>query len=518
MNTLEPSKRKPLSRLICSTIVVSTLFVLTGCLSLNHSNASADDLPDYRYVFTYFNGESQTGLFLMGSDDGFIWNQIESEDASKPGERFSPKVGDWELFRDPSYVHGPDGNFHMVWTTGSDGIGYGWSKDITRWDPANCRYISVKRGALADYDFQHTWAPELRYDAKSEMYYIIFAARFKGATAQLPEFSKYRIQEYIMTTKDWETFSDPVPAFPRDDAISTIDGDIFPLDDGSVMLFSKIENRNRFVDMGKKTRGGIRYMRGDSIFGPWESVMSDATPMLPSAPDASEGPCAIKIGPVYLVFHDWSFGTALSYDLENWTNIRNETTQPGNWRHGTVRQLKFDTYGDGEIFQEEWTVGQDVKAISPGVFAQKGTLAAEPLPALELRAIEAPYVARGLAEQTQRRVRAILTAPETGTYQFWVSGSDQAQLWLNAEGADPAGAVMIAEDTSNPKFRMWKEDAQQHASVELKQGKRYYIELRQLSAEAAEETHASVGWTRPSQPVSDQPLSLVPYWVLSGVE
>ena len=53
------------------------------------------------------------GLFLTTSKDGLKWTELKAPN----GKSFlEPQVGG-KLMRDPSLQRGPDGVFHLVWTT-----------------------------------------------------------------------------------------------------------------------------------------------------------------------------------------------------------------------------------------------------------------------------------------------------------------------------------------------------------------------------------------------------------------
>ncbi len=493
------------------------LLVATSGLANEPVPAQAKTKPDWRYIYTYFDGGDATGLWLMGSDDGFIWHRVPSEDASNPGERFNPKVGPWKIFRDPSFAVGPDGRFHLVWTTGNSGFGYAWSDDITSWDPANARYISVDHGWIQGFPMRHTWAPEVRYDPESGMFNIITSIRFKGMGKNNPNTVELsgRIQEFLIQTPDWENFSDPAVVFPKAHEMSTIDGDVFPVP-GGVIAFTKIEVRDRFLKDDKEPRGGIRILRGESIHGPWASPLSVDTPMLPSAPSASEGPNALGLGPMLVVYHDWGFSASASFDLDHWFEITNEMQRPSNWRHGSVRQVRTERFGTGGVRQEYWEgVAGSGPEIDPEVFASGGVVAPFALPTMEVRDWNQPHTAKSSTnERFHQRVRALLTPPETGEYRFWISGDDRAELWMNAEGEDPAGSRRIAVADAT-EFRQWDKSPEQSATVHLEAGKSYYLELRQRDAEGPD--HASVGWLRPGQS-GDKPSGLVPEWVLSSFE
>ena len=65
------------------------------------------------YLFAYFTNNGEDGLHLMHSRDGLQWSALNG------GKSYlTPTVGSQKLMRDPCILQGPDGVFHMVWTTG----------------------------------------------------------------------------------------------------------------------------------------------------------------------------------------------------------------------------------------------------------------------------------------------------------------------------------------------------------------------------------------------------------------
>ena len=85
---------------------------------------------DEKYLFAYFIGNGEDGLHLAASEDGLHWQALND------GNPFlEPLVGKSCLMRDPCVTKGPDGMFHMVWTTSwnGKGIGYASSKDLVHW-------------------------------------------------------------------------------------------------------------------------------------------------------------------------------------------------------------------------------------------------------------------------------------------------------------------------------------------------------------------------------------------------
>ena len=64
------------------------------------------------YLFSYFVGKSEDGLHLAYSYDGLKWEALNNNQSF-----LKPEVGKDKLMRDPSICQGPDGTFHMVWTS-----------------------------------------------------------------------------------------------------------------------------------------------------------------------------------------------------------------------------------------------------------------------------------------------------------------------------------------------------------------------------------------------------------------
>ncbi|MGC1481979.1 MAG: PA14 domain-containing protein, partial [Chthoniobacterales bacterium] len=249
---------------------------------------------------------------------------------------------------------------------------------------------------------------------------------------------------------------------------------------------------------------------------PWDGQVTMESPMLPSAPLASEGPSALALGPMVVVYHDFGLAASGSFDLENWFEITNEIQNPKNWRHGTVRQIRTERFGTGGVRQEYWEeAGEDGQEIDPDVFASGGVVTSFALPTMEVRNWEPPQLSETETNHPfQQRVRALLTPPESGEYRFWVSGDERAELWMNVEGENPAGSRQVAFADATG-FREWDGSTDQRVTVQLEAGKSYYLELRHRDDEGP--AHASVGWLRPGES-GDEPSSLVPEWALSAVE
>ena len=89
------------------------------------------------YLFTSFNEPADKGLRMLYSYDGKKWNDLDTV-------LLQPKVGNQKVMRDPSMVLGPEGTFHLVWTSswrGDKGFGYASSKNLINWSEQ--QFISV---------------------------------------------------------------------------------------------------------------------------------------------------------------------------------------------------------------------------------------------------------------------------------------------------------------------------------------------------------------------------------------
>src|SRR6186997_853615 len=81
------------------------------------------------YLFSTFKEGDQDGLRFAFSYDGYHWSNV-------PGLFLRAQVGKDKIMRDPSIVRGPDGTWHLVWTSawrGNNGFGYAHSKDLVHW-------------------------------------------------------------------------------------------------------------------------------------------------------------------------------------------------------------------------------------------------------------------------------------------------------------------------------------------------------------------------------------------------
>jgi hypothetical protein len=94
------------------------------------------------------------------------------------------------------------------------------------------------------------------------------------------------------------------------------------------------------------------------------------------------------------------------------------------------------------------------------------------------------------------RVKGYICPPNTGNYTFWVSGDNQAELWLSTTDS-PNQKRMICSVVSFTGLREYgKEPSQKSTLISLVAGQKYYIEL--VHKEGTMGDHASVQWQLPN--------------------
>jgi hypothetical protein len=100
-----------------------------------------------------------------------------------------------------------------------------------------------------------------------------------------------------------------------------------------------------------------------------------------------------------------------------------------------------------------------------------------------------------LAAGTGVRVRALLTAPTTGTYTFAISGSNNTTLWLSTD-ASRFSKQPIAWHYEPTTAQQWiKFTSQQSTPIALTAGTTYYIEAQVMSNLTG--GHLTLGWKTP---------------------
>jgi hypothetical protein len=115
-----------------------------------------------------------------------------------------------------------------------------------------------------------------------------------------------------------------------------------------------------------------------------------------------------------------------------------------------------------------------------------------PATSTQLTSFEAPT---NVGDNYGQRIRGYICAPATGQYQFAIASDDNSELWLSTDD-NPANKKKIASVTGWTNPREWnKYPSQFSATINLEEGKKYYIEA--LHKEAAGGDNLAVAWYRP---------------------
>ena len=286
------------------------LFLLIfATLTITNSTLLAKDI----YVSTSFHEPATEGLRFIYSRDGIRWDSIQ-------GVFLRPKVGQQKVMRDPSIVKGPDGTFHLVWTSswrGDLGFGYSSSKDLIHWTPQ--RFIETGM----DTTTVNTWAPELFYDDVKRQYLIVWASCVPGRFPDGQEEHKNNHRLYYMTTKDFRTFSKTQLFY--EPGFSAIDATLVKRGNQDYVMVVKDNTR---------PMRNIKVAFATSPYGPWSAASE------PFTESFTEGPSTAKVGDWYYIYYDSYrhkiYGAHRTKDFKTFQDQTGSVRFPIGHKHGTV--------------------------------------------------------------------------------------------------------------------------------------------------------------------------------------
>jgi beta-xylosidase len=296
------------------------IFVLLACIvSQIHSRAE-----EY-FIFTSFRGNGEDGLHLAWSTNGYYWQALNSDRSF-----LKPQVGAHKLMRDPCLAVGPDGTFHLVWTSGWTAekgkiIGYASSKDLIAWSEQQAIPLMEN-----EPNTRNIWAPEVFYDKAKARWMIFWSSTIPG---KFPETDStgddsYNHRFYYVATAEFKAFTESRLLY--DPGFNAIDATLFQAG-GKFYLFFKDERK-------QPLKKNLRFAVADRPEGPF------GKPSEPFTGDWVEGPSAIKIKNDYLVYFDHYarpnyYGAVRSKDLQHWEDCSGEMSFPKDHRHGTVLRV-----------------------------------------------------------------------------------------------------------------------------------------------------------------------------------
>jgi hypothetical protein len=226
--------------------------------------------------------------------------------------------------RDPSLLRGPDGTFHLVWTTGwrkDQGFGYAHSKDLVHWSPQ--RFIPVMKHEPTTVN---VWAPELFYDEPNKQFIICWASTIPGRFPDHLEPHDNNQRMYYTTTRDFKKFA-PAKLF-FDPGFSVIDCVIVKDDDRYVLVLKE----------NTRPRRRLRVAFGDTPLGPWTDISSIFTE------NFTEGPSVLKLGDDWIVYYDAyrseRYGAAKTRDFNRFVDVTEDMSFPTGHKHGTALEVE----------------------------------------------------------------------------------------------------------------------------------------------------------------------------------
>ena len=287
-------------------IIISVIAVLLGSCSQK------------AYLFTSFHEPADKGLRILYSKDGYNWKDLDTV-------FLQPAVGNQKVMRDPSIVQGPDGVFHLVWTSswrGDKGFGYASSKDLIQWSEQ--RLIPVMEHEPTTVN---VWAPELFYDDDGKQFIIIWASTIPGRFDRGIEEDSNNHRMYVTTTKDFKAFSSTRLFF--DPGFSVIDAVIVKRAQKDYVLVLKDNTR---------PERNIKVAFADNPLGPYKNVSK------PFTDNFTEGPSVIKVKDDWLIYYDSYrkkiYEASATKDFISFENITGKVKIPEGHKHGTIFKIK----------------------------------------------------------------------------------------------------------------------------------------------------------------------------------
>lgn len=271
------------------------------------------------FLFSFFRDNGQAGLFLATSRDGLVWEELPPKGTSF----LQPALGD-KLMRDPCLRRGPDGTFHLVWTTGWNDriIGYASSRDLVVWSEQTAMPVMTHEPAA-----RNAWAPELFHDEATSRWLIFWSTTIPGRfpASEASSEDQYNHRAYYVATRDFQTFT-PTKFF-YDGGFNVIDATLVKVG-AKYQLVVKDETL-------KPEKKHLRVATADRAEGPYGPAGE------PFTLSWVEGPSVLKVGDGWNVYFDHYakpqyYGAMRTRDWKTWEDLSGRCKFPKGARHGTL--------------------------------------------------------------------------------------------------------------------------------------------------------------------------------------
>ncbi|MBC8182781.1 T9SS type A sorting domain-containing protein [candidate division KSB1 bacterium] len=302
-----------------------------------------NDGEDPYYLFSYFiqalNGTD--GLRLARSEDALNWVKLNNGQPI-----LKPYVGIQKVMRDPHITQGPDGEFHLVWTTGwyEKTIGYAHSSDLYNWSAQKAIPVMAHEPTT-----RNCWAPDMIYDRDSGKFIIWWASTIPGRFPETDSSSHHGTMNhrlYYTTTQDFNTFTPTTLLY--DPGFNTIDGSIHR-ENGQYFMFLKNETETPVYEKN------IRMSYSNNITGPW----GPASERITNGQYMVEGPTALKVNGEWFLYVDRGngiFDLLTSTDLTNWVYRTDELNLPEGIGHGKIFTVYHNISGNVKYYSTSGAV------------------------------------------------------------------------------------------------------------------------------------------------------------------
>jgi hypothetical protein len=225
-------------------------------------------------------------------------------------------------------LQGPDGTFHLVWTTewkGGNGFGYASSKDLIHWGEQ--RYIPVMQH---EPTVVNVWAPELFYDEVSKDYIIVWASCIPGRFAKGQEDENNNHRLYYTTTKDFVNFTET--RLFLDPGFSAID---------AVIVKRAAQDYVLVVKDNTRPERNIKVGFANNPIGPYQNISA------PFSDHFTEGPSVVKLKGQWLISFDSYkkkiYESVITSDFVHFRNVTDSVHIPEGHKHGTIVPVQKKT-------------------------------------------------------------------------------------------------------------------------------------------------------------------------------